>query len=284
MKAPHELRRDCRNGRLRGQTAALAPGFQQANIGILPAGMADAFEAFARANPAAFPLLARGRAGDPMLPELGRDIDIRHDLPRYRLFRDGRAVGDTGDIAAHWRDDLVPFAIGCSLSFEADMVAAGVSLRCHGPGRSCAAFDSALPLAPAGPFGGNLVVSMRAIPAGQVALARAVTRAHPQSHGEPVHIGDPAEIGVDLACPVDGIGLTDIAPGEVPVFWACGVSLERAIAHAAPDLAITHAPGHMLITDLPAPGFSPTAADRARGRDMPQAAAPNRHHQKGALT
>ncbi|MCC5988163.1 MAG: DUF1445 domain-containing protein [Pararhodobacter sp.] len=285
MKTPQELRRDCRFGRLNGQTAALAPGYQQANIGILPAAMADAFEAFARANPAAFPLLARGRMGDPALPELGDDIDLHRDLPRYRLFRDGHPVGDVSDIAAYWRADLVSFAIGCSLSFEADMVAAGVALRCHGPGLSCAAFDSKLALVPAGPFGGRLVVSMRAIPADQVALARAVTRAHPQSHGEPVHIGDPAAIGVDLSRPIDGIGQTDIRPGEEPVFWACGVSLERAIAHAAPDLAITHAPGHMLITDLPAPAFSPPATARhAQRTDAPQADAIYRNQHRGVLT
>jgi uncharacterized protein YcsI (UPF0317 family) len=245
---PAALRAAFRAGRVT-LTGALAPGFVQANVAVLPAALADAFEAFLRANPAPCPLLARGRPGDPTLPELGAGIDIRTDLPRYRVFRHGRATEMPADISALWRDDLVPFAIGCSLSFEADLVAAGVALRCHGPGVTCSAFDTGLPLVPAGPFGGTLVVSMRAVRAEQVALATALTRAHPEAHGAPVHAGDPAAIGVDLSRPIDGIGLTDIRPGEVPLFWACGVTMERAIAAAAPDLAMTHAPGHMLIAD-----------------------------------
>lgn len=247
---PHRLA--AREGRLAGPTGSLAPGLAQANLALIPAAMAEDFAEFLRANPAPFPLLARGRPGDPALPELGEGIDLRTDLPRYRVFRRGIPQGDPADIRAFWRTDLVPFAIGCSLSFEADLVAAGVALRCHGPGRQCSAFDSALPLVPVGPFGGQMVVTMRAVAEGQVDLAAAITRAHPQSHGAPVHAGNPGAIGVDLSRPIDGIGLTDVQSGEVPVFWACGVSLERAIARAAPDLAITHAPGHMLITDLPA--------------------------------
>lgn len=247
---PADWRQRFRAGEVR-QTAALCPGWTQANLALIPATFADDFEGFLHANPAACPLLARGRAGDPALPDLG-DIDLRHDLPLYRTFRNGQPTGTLPDIAAHWRDELVPFAIGCSLSFEADLVAAGVPLRCHAPGRSCSAFDSALSNRAAGPFGGNLVVTMRAVAADQVALATEVTRNHPQAHGAPVHTGDPAVIGVDLSRPIDGLGLTDVQPGEVAVFWACGVTMERAIASARLPFAITHAPGHMLITDLPA--------------------------------
>jgi uncharacterized protein YcsI (UPF0317 family) len=261
VTAGRALRLEARAGRLTGPTGSLAPGLTQANLALIPAALAGDFAAFLRANPAAFPLLARGRAGEPTLPELGADIDLRTDLPRYRVFRHGVPAGDPVDISDLWRADLVPFAIGCSLSFEADLVAEGVALRCHGPGLQCSAFDSALPLVPVGPFGGRMVVTMRAVQAGQVARAAAITRAHPDAHGEPVHAGDPAAIGVDLSCPIDGIGLSDVRPGEVPVFWACGVSLERAIAQAAPDLAITHAPGHMLVTDRPAAALNlrPTA-------------------------
>jgi uncharacterized protein YcsI (UPF0317 family) len=251
MIAPAAMRLAAREGRLVGPTGSMAPGVVQANLALIPAALADAFEDFLRANPAPFPLLARGRAGDPALPELGANIDLRTDLPRYRLFRDGVAVGEVTDIIAHWRDDLVPFAIGCSLNFEGDLVAGGVALRSHAPGVTCSAFDSDLPMVSVGPFGGRTVVTMRAVSADHVALATQITRAHPAAHGAPLHVGDPAAIGVNLSRPIDGIGLTDIQMGEVPMFWACGVSLERAIAHAAPDLAITHAPGHMLITDLP---------------------------------
>lgn len=245
---PSDWRRHFRAGAIR-QTAALCPGFLQANVAFIPAASADDFAAFLQANPAACPLLARGTAGVPRLPGLA-DADLRSDLPLYRHFRDGHPVARLPDITALWRDDLVPFAIGCSLSFESDLVAAGVTLRCHAPGVSCSAFDTLLPNRPAGPFGGNLVVSMRAIRAEQVPLAIAVTAAHPEAHGAPVHAGDPAAIGVNLQQPIDGLGLTDIQPGEVPVFWACGVTMERAIAAARLPFALTHAPGHMLITDL----------------------------------
>ncbi|MCC5969223.1 MAG: DUF1445 domain-containing protein [Pararhodobacter sp.] len=250
MSAGLHLRLAARAGKLTGPTCAVAPGLVQANLALIPAALADPFEGFLRVNPAAFPLLARGRPGVPVLPELGVGIDLRRDLPRYRVFRHGEPMADPLEITDLWRGDLVPFAIGCSLTFEADLVAGGVALRCHAPGKTCSAFDTHLPMHPVAPFGGNLVVSMRAIHSAQVPLATAITRAHPMAHGAPVHAGDPADIGVDLSRPIDGIGLNDIQPGEVAVFWACGVSLERAIAHAAPDLAITHAPGHMLITDL----------------------------------
>lgn len=253
--SPAAWRARFRQGEVR-QTAALCPGFAQANMAFIPAAQADDFEAFLRANPAACPLMARGAAGDPGLPALGA-FDLRRDLPLYRLFQDGAATGRVPDIAAHWRDDLVPFAIGCSLTFEADLVAAGVSLRCHAPGRSCSAFDTHLANRAAGPFGGTLVVTMRAIPADQVPLAIRVTEGHPAAHGAPVHVGDPAAIGVDLGRPIDGLGLTDLLPGEVPVFWACGVTMERAIASARLPFAITHAPGHMLITDRRAEGSRP---------------------------
>ena len=248
LMTPREWRTRFRSGESR-QTAALAPGYVQANIAILPARFADDFEAFLRANPAACPLVARGVAGDPSLAELGEAIDIRSDLPKYRIFRDGRPTAFASDIADLWQDDLVTFAIGCSLTFEADLVSAGVSLRCYGPGVSCSAFDTDTPNTAVGPFGGNLVVSMRAVRRAELDLAISVTSAHPDSHGAPIHSGDPAAIGVDLGKPIDGLGLTDIRDDELPVFWACGVTMERAIASARVPFAITHAPGHMLITD-----------------------------------
>lgn len=245
---PREWRARFRAGETR-QTAALAPGYVQTNIAVLPERFADDFEAFLRANPAACPLVARSIGGDPSLAGLGEEIDIRFDVPKYRIFRDGRPVGFASEIADVWQDDLVTFAIGCSLTFEADLVAAGVTLRCHAPGVSCSAFDTNIANRPAGHFGGNLVVSMRAVRSTELDRAIAVTAAHPDSHGAPFHSGDPAAIGVDLGKPIDGLGLTDIRDDEVPVFWACGVTMERAITSARLPFAITHAPGHMLITD-----------------------------------
>jgi len=249
---PQAHRRAFRRAERIAPTASLAAGFVQANLAIIPDAYANAFEDFIHANPRACPLLARGDKGDFSLPALGEDIDLRTDLPLYRVLRDGAMQRDVQQIADLWRDDLVAFAIGCSLSFEADLVAGGVALRCYGAGVSCSAFDTSVANTPVGPFAGTMVVSMRAVRAQDMALATALTRAHPDAHGGPVHIGDPDAIGVDLRAPIDGIGLTDIQDGEVPMFWACGVTMERALSAAALPLAITHAPAHMLITDLPA--------------------------------
>lgn len=252
MIDPRILRRDCRNEQLTSPTGTLAPNYTQANLALIPAELAEEFNCFLAANPGPFPLIAKGQPGDFRLPSLGDEIDIRTDLPRYRVFHNGQNVEDPLNIMDHWRDDLVPFAIGCTLNFEPALVSAGVLLRCYERGTTCSAFDSNLPLVGIGPFGGNLVVSMRAVQKSDLSVVTEITRALPLAHGPPVHFGDPAKIGVDLRCPIDGIGLTDIHAGELSVFWACGVSLERAISFANPDLAITHAPGHMLITDLPA--------------------------------
>lgn len=248
---PPDLRRLMRSGAMQGRTGSLAPGWQQANIAIVPAAEAAAFATYVAANPGACPLLAQGAPGDPALPTLGDGIDIRRDLPRYRVLRDGRVDHDPFDIADLWRKDLVTFALGCSLGFEGPVVAAGVDLRCHAPGQTCSAFVSALPTIAAGRFAGPLVVSMRAVRRDQVDLVAEITGAHPETHGGPVHIGDPAQIGVDLRQPIEGIGLTDIREGEVAMFWACGVTSQQALAQARLPFAITHFPGHMLVTDLP---------------------------------
>jgi len=246
---PSRLRMAYRRGENIAPTGALAPGHIQANLAIVPYQNADLFEAFLKANPRACPLLARGEVGEVGFPSLGRDIDVRTDLPLYRVLRHGVAQPGVPHIRDLWRDDLVAFAIGCSLSFESDLVAGGVALRSYGAGLMCSAFDSALPNTAVGPFAGNMVVSMRAVRAEHVSLAAELTRKHPDAHGAPIHVGDPAAIGVDLAAPIDGIGLTEVLPDETPMFWACGVTMERALRTAKLPLVITHAPAHMLITD-----------------------------------
>ena len=234
-------------------TGALAPGFEQGNVVILPAALADDFRLYCQRNPKPCPLMAEGRPGDPMLPALGAGIDLRTDLPRYRVFRAGEPPVDVTDISDLWRDDLVPFVLGCSLSFEAALVQAGVRLRHYELGTTCAAYMSDLETVPAGPFETNLIVTMRAIHRDQNDLAIDVTRRFPESHGEPVHLGDPSVIGIkDLADKFEGIGLNNVQDDEAPMFWACGVTAMEAVRAAAPDLFITHAPAHMLITDRPA--------------------------------
>jgi uncharacterized protein YcsI (UPF0317 family) len=249
--ALHALRHEIRAGRFAGITGGLAAGFVQANLVILPAARARDFAAWCEANPKPCPLLAVGTPGAWRLEDLG-EIDIRTDVPRYRVFRDGIAEADVLDIRNLWQDDLVAFAIGCSLSFEGALTRAGVHLRSFAPGLTCAAYRTRLPTVPVGPFRADLVVTMRAIREDEVDTAIRVTSAHPSQHGAPVHVGDPAPIGIDdLGDNIEGLGLATLEENEVPVFWACGVTAIDAVAAARLPLAITHAPAHMLITDIP---------------------------------
>ncbi|MEQ8347892.1 MAG: putative hydro-lyase [Sneathiellaceae bacterium] len=258
VQAARQARAAIRAGRA-APTTGLAPGVEQGNLVILPADWAEDFAAFCAANPRPCPVLARGRAGDPALPELGADIDLRTDLPGYRIFRDGTVVEEPGDIAAWWRDDLVPFVIGCSFSFESALLAAGLPIRHIALDRNVAMYTTVLDTVPAGRFSGPLVVSMRPFAEALVPEVRRITAALPRSHGGPIHVGDPAALGIaDLGRPDFG-DPCPLEAGEVPVFWACGVTPQRALEQARPPLAITHRPGMMLITDLPLPAV-PRAA------------------------
>ncbi len=242
-------RRAIRAGEITGNTAGLAPGYVQGNIVILPASQAEAFAGFCRANPQSCPLLATSLPGDPALPTLGADIDMRYDLPGYRVFRDGAAPEDATDIAALWRDDLVTCVIGCSFTFEAALIAAGIPLRHVTERRNVAMYRTSQATVPAGPFGGPLVVSMRPLKASDVARAAEITAGFPDMHGAPVHSGDPAALGIaDLGRPDYGDAVA-VEPGEIPVFWACGVTSQVAAEAARLPFFIAHAPGKMLITN-----------------------------------
>ncbi|MDF1598941.1 putative hydro-lyase [Mesorhizobium sp. YIM 152430] len=245
-----QLRQACRQGRFDAPTSGLAEGFQQGNIVILPSAYADDFLRFCVRNPKPAPILAVSEAGDPKMPSLGADLDIRHDVPRYRVFRDGVAVDTVTDLGALWRGDFVTFVLGCSFSFETALMRADIPVRHIEAGRNVAMYETNIQTIPAGPFTGPLVVSMRSF-APQDAIRAVILSSHlPQAHGAPVHIGDPAQIGIaDLAKPDFGDAPV-IRPGDVAVFWACGVTPQTAIRHARPEIAITHAPGHMLVTDL----------------------------------
>jgi len=244
-----EVRAAARAGRLRGQTAGLAPGHVQGNLVILPESLAFDFLRYCVRNPRPCPVIGVGEPGDPAMPTLGGDIDIRSDLPLYRVWRDGELVEEVADVRALWRDDLVAFVIGCSFSFEEALLADGLPLRHVAAGRNVAMFRTSLPTEPAGPFRGPLVVSMRPFSPSDALRAARITARYPSVHGAPVHIGDPAAIGIaDLASPDYG-DPTEPAPGDIPVFWACGVTPQAALAAARVDFCITHAPGCMLVTD-----------------------------------
>ncbi|MGE3147159.1 MAG: putative hydro-lyase [Pseudorhodoplanes sp.] len=247
---PLELREQIRKGRFDGPTAGHGGDALQANLVVLPAMAAADFLRFCQGNPKPCPLLAVGATGDPRLPTLGRSIDVRSDLPRYCIWRNGTMAQEVGDIQEFWRDDLVAFAIGCSFSFEAALRDAGIPVRHQETGRNVPMYRTNLPTRSAGPFAGPLVVSMRPMSAADAIEATIICSRFPLAHGAPVHFGDPEAIGIrDLNRPDYG-DAPDMHDGEIPVFWACGVTPQAAMLQARLPLAITHAPGHMLVTDL----------------------------------
>lgn len=245
------VRAPIRSGEWASHTSGLSRDLVQGNLVILPAGLASDFLRFCQRNPKPCPLLAVSEPGDPMLPTLGEDIDIRSDVPRYRVWRNGELVDEPTDISSLWRDDLVTFVIGCSFSFEQALLDAGLPLRHVAQKRNVAMYRSNIATTPAGPFNGPMVVSMRPLKAADAIRAIQITSRFPSVHGAPVHIGDPALIGIKDVMRPDYGDAVEVMPDELPVFWACGVTPQAAIAQARPEFCITHAPGSMLITDLP---------------------------------
>jgi uncharacterized protein YcsI (UPF0317 family) len=250
MAEPREVRQQIREGKWRQPTAGLAPGFVQANLVILPRDLAFDFLLFAQRNPKPCPVIEVTDVGssEPKLSAPG--ADLRTDVPRYCVYRDGALASQVTDLRSVWRDDFVSFLLGCSFTFESALLQAGVPVRHIEEGRNVPMFITSIPCAPAGVFRGPLVVTMRPIPAPLVARAVQISGRYPGVHGAPVHLGDPATIGIrDLQAPDFGDAVT-IRPGEVPVFWACGVTPQAVAMQAKPPLMLTHAPGHMFITDL----------------------------------
>jgi uncharacterized protein YcsI (UPF0317 family) len=250
MDDPRAVRRAIRAGRHRGNTAGVAPGHVQGNVCILPKAYAEEFRAFCERNPKPCPLLAMSEPGNPVLATLGDDVDIRTDVPRYRVFRDGVLAEEVTDLRGLWRDDLVTFVLGCSFSFEQALMQAGLRLRYVDEGRNVPMYRTSIDTTPAGRFRGKLVVSMRPFKPADAIRAIEITSRYPRVHGAPVHIGRPDLIGIDdLSQPWAG-DPTDVREDELPLFWACGITPQSVVLEARPSLCITHAPGHMLVTDL----------------------------------
>jgi uncharacterized protein YcsI (UPF0317 family) len=250
MKDPRQVRLAIRTGKYRGNTAGLAPGHVQGNVCILPKEYAEDFRLFCERNPKPCPLLAMSKPGDPMLPTLGHDVDIRTDVSGYRVFRDGKLAEEVADIRDLWRPDLVTFILGCSFSFEQALVEDGLRLRYVDEGKNVPMFRTSVDTVPAGRFRGKLVVSMRPFKPAEAIRAIEITARYPRVHGSPVHIGRPDLIGIsDLNQPWAG-DPTEVRADEMPVFWACGITPQSVVLDAKPSLCITHQPGHMLVTDL----------------------------------
>lgn len=245
-----EARRAIRAGAWRGHTSGLAPAHVQGNLMILPEALAGDFQRFCQQNPKPCPVLGVSRPGARDLPALGEDLDLATDVPGYWVYENGEKVAEVQDLKALWRDDLVTFVLGCSFSFEAALIEAGIPLRHVAQGRNVAMYKTSIQTVPAGPFHGPLVVSMRPMKAADAIKAVQVTAKVPAVHGAPVHLGDPSLIGIaDLAKPDFGDPVA-IEADEIPVFWACGVTPQAVAMASRPPLCITHAPGLMLVTDL----------------------------------
>lgn len=248
--SPAEIRRRIRRGELRRPTAGLAPGYVQGNLAILPRDLAAEFQKFCQRNPKPCPLIGTSELGDPHIPALGVDLDIRTDLPLYRVWHDGRIVEETTDITALWRDDLVAFVIGCSFSFEEALMHEGITLRHIAESKNVPMYRTSIATVPAGRFRGPMVVSMRPFKPADAIRAIQITSRFPAVHGAPIHIGLPALIGISDITRPDYGDPVDVKPDELPLFWGCGVTPQAIIAEMKAPFCITHAPGHMLITDL----------------------------------
>jgi uncharacterized protein YcsI (UPF0317 family) len=252
-------------GGLRTPTAGWAPGYAQANLVVLPREAAFDFLVFAQRNPKPCPVLDVTDPGSTAT-SLAPGADLRTDLPAYRVWKHGRCVAEPAEVTGYWRDDLVAFLIGCSFTFEGALAAAGVPVRHVEQGRNVPMFVTSTPCRPAGRFSGPLVVSMRPVPPDRVAAAVSVSARYPAVHGAPVHVGSPAVLGIaDLSRPDYGDAVA-AAEGDVPVFWACGVTPQAALQNARPAFAITHAPA---TCSSPTSRTTPTPSDQAGPRGQP---------------
>jgi uncharacterized protein YcsI (UPF0317 family) len=246
---PAQARSHYRDG-LVAPTTGWAAGFTQANLVIVPQEWAFDMLLFAQRNPRPVPLLDVTDPGATSTV-LAPDADLRTDVPRYRVWRDGMLVDEPTDVTDLWRDDLVSFLIGCSFSFETALMDAGVPVRNLEQGRNVSMYRTNVDCRPANRLSGPLVVSMRPIPGTHVVTAVQVTERMPEVHGAPVHVGAPEALGIaDLSAPDFGEPV-QMHDGDVPVFWACGVTPQAALMASKPPFAITHAPGHMFVTDVP---------------------------------
>jgi uncharacterized protein YcsI (UPF0317 family) len=242
-------RRDYRAGKY-GSTAGVAPGCVQGNLVILPEAQAAAFHRFCQLNPKPCPIIGMSEVGDPRIPSLGVDLDIRTDIPQYVVWKDGEAIDRPADVMKYWRDDLVSFVIGCSYSFEEAMMADDLPIRHIEQNVLVPMYRTNIACKPVGPFAGPMVVSMRPLKPADAIRAVQITSRFPAVHGAPVHLGLPQSIGIaDINKPDYGDAV-HINDDEIPVFWACGVTPQAVIAAARVPFAITHAPGVMLVTDL----------------------------------
>lgn len=247
---PSKVREYIREGKITGPTAGMCRGYAQANLVILPKKLAYDFLLFTQRNPQSCPVLEVTDTGSRTLTKLADGADIATDFPKYRIYEKGVMTGEYEEVSNFWQDDFVGFLIGCSFSFEGELLDVDIPVRHMEEGVNVPMFNTNIPSESAGIFHGNMVVSMRPIPYNQVVKAVKVTAGMPRVHGAPVQIGAPERIGIgDIMHPDYGDAVL-VKEDEVPVFWPCGVTPQNAIMNTKPDFVITHAPGHMFITDI----------------------------------
>lgn len=233
------------------QTTGMAMGYMQGSPVIIPGALALDFLIFCQRNPKPCPLIGVSNPGRPALPTLGAGIDVRSDIGGYRIWRHGELVDEVTDVRDLWRDDFVTFVVGCSYSFEDALTQDGLELRHHTEGVCVPMYLTDIPLVPSGPFAGTMGVSMRPFAPADAIRAIEITSRFPLTHGTPVHLGDPGRIGIDdLDAPTVGDPV-EVRDGEIPVFWGCGITPQYALLQAKPEIAITHKPGCLLISDVP---------------------------------
>lgn len=248
--SPLEVRSLIRKGEITTPTAGMCGGYAQANLVILPKELAYDFLLFAQRNPKACPILEVMDEGERMVKYMAGDGDIATDLPKYRVYEYGELTGEYTDIEKFWRPDFISFLIGCSFSFEEELLEANITVRHIEEQCNVPMYMTNIPCEKAGIFSGNVVVSMRPIPFKDVPRAVSVTAGMPKVHGAPIHIGSPEVIGIKRIDRPDFGDPVTIKEDEIPVFWPCGVTPQAALMASRPPFAITHAPGHMFITDV----------------------------------
>ena len=249
IQSPKEFWKASRNNEYLKSTSGVAPGYVQTNLAVLPKEYAFDFLLFCQRNPKPCPLLEVMEPGQPEPKILAEGADIRTDIPYYRVYKNGVLTEETKNITEYWSDDLVSFLLGCSFTFETAMLNANIPLRHLEQDTIVPMYITNIQTTPAGIFSGPMVVSMRPIHKDNLVRAVQVTSRFPATHGAPIHIGDPKEIGIENINLPDFGESAEIKENEIPVFWACGVTPQVVALKSKPSIMITHSPGYMFITN-----------------------------------
>ncbi|XP_039597472.1 D-glutamate cyclase, mitochondrial isoform X2 [Polypterus senegalus] len=252
FQPPSLIRELIRDGKLgRRSTSGMAEGYKQANIVILPTALAHNFKQFCLANSGPLPLLYKSQPGESRCPDLADQSDIRTDCPLYCKFQDGIFCGEESNLLKYSEEleDMVTFYLGCSFGFERAVQEVGVPIRNLEQNRNVSMYKTSVPCHAVGSFQCNLVVSMRPIPEGKLNAVAQATQSATDAHGAPVHIGHPGLIGIDDLGVPDYGDAVELHPGDVPVFWACGVTGMEAVKSCNCN------------AEKPSPGRCPDAAD-----------------------